>query len=502
MAVEAIAPIAHASLPDQIPAVPALELSPTRAVSAGPPSHQPPRRPRERAGSRVGTVISSLLINLTSGRIALNSPDGGPVLGDVSTDLAVGCYTLTPDFVGRRWIFDPRQVKEGKRFRVALDGADPFELSYAPALRLSVTSGLSLGGEDSLESTQLELRSDLEDGEHGAALVLLDSLNDVDLYDLVQQVWADEPGIVLALLGALEKSASGESLNLFRILRALESVAVPREKLFIDAFKRFYIDPRSFARDEDREKAGKTTLQLRFEYWLTPERALTVYADDITDTLSVLPGGERYGEGALLFPAFCTRGRTPRMWQAKKDVLASIEQGNMEFMASSVAASMHVINFVFMASSLVTGTIPSVGAPRTKPRPITAAYRRQPGRWMPDFEAGLNMSEADAAYEARVCSKDPGIGYYVNGVQFDGVDLAEKILIDAKNYGAERGTTRALLNNNYHVGMKLLEQAESQVQAAPSEFQVVWKVASPQAAEKLQQLFRVNKVPVQVLHVP
>jgi hypothetical protein len=502
MAGEAIAPIAHASPAEPIPAIPALEYSPTRAVSAGPPSPQPPRRPRQPSGSRVGTVVSSLLINLTSGRIALLSPDGSPVLGDVSTDLAVGCYTLTPDFVRRRWIFDPRQVREGRRFQVTLDGADPFELSYAPALRLSVTSGLSLSGEASLESAQRELHSEVEAGDHLAALVLLDSLNDVDLYDLVQQVWADEPGAVLALLGALESDASDESLNLFRILRALESVAVPREMLFVDAFKRFYIDPRSFARDEQREKAGKTTLQLRFEYWLTPERALTVYADDITDTLSVLPAGERYGEGALLFPAFCTRGRTPRMWKAKQDVLASIQEGNMEFMAASVAASMHVINFVFLASSLVTGTIPSVGPPRTAPRPITAAYRRQPGQWLPDFEAGLNMSEADAIYEARVCNKDRGIGYYVNGVQFDGVDLAEKTLIDAKNYGAKRGTTRALLNNNYYVGMRLLEQAESQVAAAPSEFQVVWKVASPEAAGKLRQLFRVNKVPVKVLHVP
>ena len=39
---EAIAPIAHASLAEQIAAVPALELSPPRAVSAGLPSHLPP----------------------------------------------------------------------------------------------------------------------------------------------------------------------------------------------------------------------------------------------------------------------------------------------------------------------------------------------------------------------------------------------------------------------------------------------------------------------------
>jgi hypothetical protein len=45
-----------------------------------------------------------------------------------------------------------------------------------------------------------------------------------------------------------------------------------------------------------------------------------------------------------------------------------------------------------------------------------------------------NMSKAAKEYEARVCDKQAGVGYNVNGVQFDGFDEATGHLVDAKQF--------------------------------------------------------------------
>jgi hypothetical protein len=44
------------------------------------------------------------------------------------------------------------------------------------------------------------------------------------------------------------------------------------------------------------------------------------------------------------------------------------------------------------------------------------------------------MSKAAKEYEARVCDKQAGVGYNVNGVQFDGFDEATGHLVDAKQF--------------------------------------------------------------------
>ncbi len=134
-----------------------------------------------------------------------------------------------------------------------------------------------------------------------------------------------------------------------------------------------------------------------------------------------------------------------------------------------------------------------------KAKPGKTALSKQPGEWHRDFEGGTNMSDSAAAYEARVCNKKPGMGYYVDGVQFDG--FIDNVLIDAKYYTQNSGTTKALLKNNYFIGTRSIAQAERQVKAAAGR-QVEWRVASQAARDKLQELFTRNNVPVKVTFVP
>jgi hypothetical protein len=496
-----IEPIVPPELASPIaPLPPPPTLSPTRRVSAD--DDVRPLTKRRRSGpivKRDGTLISSMVINLDAGRIALLSPEGPPVCGDVSTDLDVGSYTLTPDIVRKQWVFDSGQVKGGRRFKVLLEGAEPFSLVYVPALNLTVTRGIAADGVNSLEDVRKQIVEAVSDGQADDAFLLLDALSSIDLYDVVEDIWADEPGIVKELLLKFEATLNRQPYDMTRILCALESVAVGPEKLFVDSFMRYYIEPKSFSPDKEREKAGKTNVMLRFEYWLEPERAIIVYADDIHDTDVKHESSPQYREGCLLYPAYFTRGSTPRMWDAKLKSLAEIEKGNFEFIQEAAKASMHVINFVFLANSLLAGTIPAVGGAKPSPRPISEAFKKQPGRWLHDFEAGTNMSETEAAYEARVCNKDPGLGYYVNGVQFDG--FQKEVLIDAKYYTSDSRMTKALLKNNAFLGNKLLAQADRQVMAAGGR-QVEWRVASQSAADKLKELFERNETPVRVVFAP
>ena len=476
-------------------------LSPTRTAPAD--DNVKPltkRRRKNEIANRAGTLVIAMEINLEAGRIAFLSTEGAPVCGDVSTDLPEGSYSLIPDLTKKQWIFDPKQVKTGRRFKVSLEGvADPFDLVYVPSFYLSVTLGMASAGTNSLEEVKTQILAFVDKKQFDEAFILLDSLCAIDLYDLVNDIWFDSQWLIFTFLLNFEIIVKNQSIDSQRILCALESLAVDPQNLYIDSFKRFQIDPKSFSKDKEREKAGKSNIMIRFEYWLTPERAIVVYADDILDTEAKDGFNPQYREGCLLYPTFFTRGSTPRMWGAKKAAIAAIEAGNFEVVEEGVKASLHVINFVFLASNFLQSTISQGSAKQASARLISEAFSKQPGEWLHDFEGGTNMSEAAAAYEARVCNKDPGIGYYVDGVQFDG--FIDNVLIDAKYYTENSGSTRALLRNNYFIGMRSLAQAERQVMAAAGR-QVEWRVASQAARDKLQELFNRNKVPVKVTFVP
>ena len=158
---------------------------------------------------------------------------------------------------------------------------------------------------------------------------------------------------------------------------------------------RFAVDPKSFSKDKEREKAGKSNVMIRFEYWLMPERAIIVYADDIHDTDAIPGANPQYGEGCLLYPTYGTRGITPRMRDAKKKVIAGIEAGNFEVVQVSAQAAMHVINFVFLANSLLLRTSP--------PQPEGASVGPSDQRSVPEATRSLAKRFRGGCQPARLC---------------------------------------------------------------------------------------------------
>ncbi|WP_033823117.1 hypothetical protein, partial [Kitasatospora sp. MBT63] len=225
-----------------------------------------------------------MTVDLDAGRVALLTPQGPPVRGDIDTDLGPRGYTLTVDRERRQWVFGRGQVRTGLRFGITLDTAEPFALSYPAAFPLTVHRGFPPRGAEALPAVRGRLRSAVADRRWGDAYGVLDLLPAVDLYDLLDAVWLDDPGVVNELLLRFGEVPATAQYDRLLIVRALESFAVKPEKLLADAFDACYVHPASFARDVGRERAGLSTLQLVFTYDLVPARAIRLHADDILDT--------------------------------------------------------------------------------------------------------------------------------------------------------------------------------------------------------------------------
>lgn len=479
-------------------------LTPSRASRNDVPAN--PRRSYPLAPNRAGTFVTGMVLNLNSARIAFVTPQGTPIRGDVSTDLVTGCYSLTPDLVRQLWIFDPGQVRTGLRFSVTLNGSRPFDLQYAETLLLSVVPGLEDAGPLSPESVLKAVVDAVADHEltrYVDAFMLLDNLSDIDLYDVLDKL---DAGVIGELLLNFEAVLKTRPEGMSRLLRALESYEYKPERLYIDAFDECYVDPKSFSRDKEREKAGLTNIRLVFIYNLKPARAVIVFADDISDSDRKSPESPRYGEGQLLYPQWTSKGSTPRMWEAKKKKIAEIESQNIEFFTTAYAAVESTINLVMAANGLLIRIIPASTTGALTPyrglsRPISEAYAKQPGRFEYDFEGGTNMNDEAALYEARVCNRDPGMNYRVNGVRFDGYDHASRTLLDAKYYLDKGGAAKSLARNSYFFGNKVLADGLKQANAARG-MTVEWRVAGRVAAGKIEELFRVNNVPIRVVYFP
>ncbi len=91
-----------------------------------------------------GTPVSAIIIDLASGRVGFYVP--GPtffILGNVSTDLKPGEYTVRPEPENQKWVFVANSpgIKPGQRFKVTLEGALPWTLSYPDELPVTVGVG-------------------------------------------------------------------------------------------------------------------------------------------------------------------------------------------------------------------------------------------------------------------------------------------------------------------------------------------------------------------------
>lgn len=133
------------------------------------------------------------------------------------------------------------------------------------------------------------------------------------------------------------------------------------------------------------------------------------------------------------------------------------------------------------------------------PSPKQVISVKEPGQWRADFEGGTNMSTADSAYEARVCNKQEGMGYYVNGVQFDGYE--NNTLLDGKNWAANGRITKALERQEHWAGWKVVNQAESQLEAAGNT-PVEWRVASQEAVDQIRAIFKTHGISINVNYYP
>lgn len=497
---DAAVPAAEVPQTPQLPEKPAPTLSRDVDNATMDPSISP-RLSSENGRDRKGTLITRMEIDLDANRVAAISPEGTPVRGDVSTDLTYGLYMVKTSTRNKQWVFQSSQIKPGLRFHVDLNGVkDPFDLVYADSFPLVVSPGFQESGNQTLASLKKMIADAVSDLRWEDAFGKLDVIGDVDLYDLIDEMWLDDPGVVNALLLNASKIILKKDYDVFRIVRVLESFAVPAEKLYVDAFDKCFVHPASFAKtDPVREKLGKTNLRLVFTYDLTPPRAIMLFADDISSVKQTNKEPPQYGEGALLYPRYCNATTTPRMLEAKKDKIQEIESQNLEFFMTAYSGVEVVINMVVFASGVMMRSLPAGQAVPRSSRPITEAFERQPGGWAPDFEGGLNMSEEAAEYQARVCKAPKGWGYYVNGVQFDGFD--PNLLADAKFYPDGGGMARALERQEYWAGAKALNQAARQLNAANG-MAVEWRVAGQTAATQLQQLFRVNNVPIRVVYLP
>lgn len=115
-----------------------------------------------------------------------------------------------------------------------------------------------------------------------------------------------------------------------------------------------------------------------------------------------------------------------------------------------------------------------------------------------------NYNQAAREYAQRVTGNDTGLGIYVNGVEFDGIE--GKLLLDAKNAGV-RSFYDVTSNDNFTQDFKIpeiLEQAERQLDALDDSDAsgIEWRVANQQVVEGLQQLFRLRRLPITVKYVP
>nr|WP_269749913.1 DUF4157 domain-containing protein [Polyangium fumosum] len=105
---------------------------PAERVEIGPPVADPWK----------GVLVSSVIISLARGKCGFVT-DHGVLIGEVSTDLPVGVYELTPVPETGTWNISGKDVKEGSRFDIdfSKSGADPWTLRYPNKVPLTVSAG-------------------------------------------------------------------------------------------------------------------------------------------------------------------------------------------------------------------------------------------------------------------------------------------------------------------------------------------------------------------------
>ncbi|SDL39122.1 hypothetical protein SAMN04487916_108159 [Arthrobacter sp. ov407] len=435
-------------------------------------------------------------MNLDSERVALFTADGPPYRGDIVTDLLPGLYWLKVDRRSKLWVFESRQVKTGLRFSIALDGPDPFSLNFVEPLMLWAQRGIRPSGSNDLTSLIAKLVQQEHDRVFDLALAELCLLSEVDLYDVLDELWATQPGVLNAILIAFVKASQDSDVpGQSGVLRALESFARPSKEVYVDAFNSCVLHPNSFTVDEERRRANLTNLQLQLGFDLIPPRQLLIYADDISSDTEPQKEPSTYGPGSLTYPPHLSRGTTPRLHAAKDAAIAELERQNAEFIVESFRQVANVLLSVYQSSF----SISKVTSARSG---LQRRVDRGPGEWRPDFEGGTNMRTADMNYQTTACNSPRGMGYSVNGVQFDGYVNESRTLLEAKNW-MPGGRMMNMLNKGYlSAADEVVGRAQRQLAAAaPSGAAIEWRMASREAADIVRTIFKNWGFKIRVVYI-
>ncbi|NOK11965.1 hypothetical protein HNS30_23275 [Corallococcus exercitus] len=166
---------------------------------------------------------------------------------------------------------------------------------------------------------------------------------------------------------------------------------------------------------------------------------------------------------------------------------------------SSVAVVGGVVE-VTLASTAVAMAVKGPPPPRSSGRLPPSGG---PGKWV---QVNESMSPRAREYQAQVTGAPKGSAYRVKRgdeeVDYDGYDLDENVLLEAKGLGYSQFFGKDLNPKKFFEGgMPLIEQAQRQLRVA-GRTRVRWIVAEERFADALRVLFKDQKINVEVRFLP
>jgi hypothetical protein len=504
--------------PPPIPELPQVAReTPQSRLKLGPVKHE--RIPSSNRAAAGTGAIYRMDLDLDQGRVAFLSREGPALRGYVDTDLDVGTYTLSVNKTKKVWLIK-EGVKAGQRFRVDLDGPDPFELRYEQPLVLTVHGRKSKKNLDLVADTIAFLQ---EEESQSTRWLTLMGLNEVLLEDVIDQLWSAEPtgqAMIMDLLASFEEEVSqtNHPIELARVLRVIEGFTYEKSALYVDLFTSYMLDPLSYVKDEKRKSPLSTTqIRLIFDKW-PPTRSIVIYTDDILDGDRIDPDPPTYGNLNLLYPKWLNQATTPRIHAAKKKILERLEYENIVSIIEQAHDAYEKIQGAWTVFGLAQPVITDV-ANFLKPTPdkwagsVGAARawnwhgiqpaRTGPGSWVRDFEAGTNMSAKDAYYQLEAAGTPPGWGYRCGGLQFE--NFHNGMLVDTKNWANWGIVGRSMRGiPNYEIAMSKISQAKDQLLVAQQAgVGLEWRMSSAELVPLVRTGFRAHGLSeISVVHIP
>ncbi|WP_375742812.1 restriction endonuclease fold toxin 5 domain-containing protein [Corallococcus interemptor] len=160
------------------------------------------------------------------------------------------------------------------------------------------------------------------------------------------------------------------------------------------------------------------------------------------------------------------------------------------------------VSAVAVVDGVVEVTLASTAVAMAAVGPPPPSSSGGPGKWV---QVNESMSDRARDYQSQVTGAPKGSAYRVkrgdDEVDFDGYDLDENVLLDAKGHGYEQFFGKDLHPKKFFEGVApLLEQAKRQLRAAGGT-PVRWVVAEEKFADALRALFKDQRIKVEVRYL-